>query len=65
VTVGLILLLVVSVLIFLGLAHRVLDRMRLNDRQALVAVLSILIGGFIDIPVFRGLWTVSVNLVGS
>jgi uncharacterized membrane protein len=65
VTVGLILLLVVSVLIFLGLAHRVLDRMRLNDRQALVAVLSILIGGFIDIPVFRGLWTVSVNLGGS
>ncbi|HOB88059.1 MAG: DUF1614 domain-containing protein [Bacillota bacterium] len=64
-TVGLILLLVVSVLIFLGLAHRVLDRMRLNDRQALVAVLSILIGGFIDIPVFRGLWTVSVNLGGS
>jgi uncharacterized membrane protein len=65
VTVGLILLLVVSVLIFLGLAHRVLDRMRLNDRQALVAVLSILIGGFIDIRVFRGLWTVSVNLGGS
>jgi uncharacterized membrane protein len=65
VTVGLILLLVVSVLIFLGLAHRVLDRMRLNDRQALVAVSSILIGGFIDIPVFRGLWTVSVNLGGS
>ncbi len=64
-TVGLILLLVVSVLIFLGLAHRVLDRMRLNDRQALVAVLSILIGGFIDIPMFRGLWTVSVNLGGS
>ncbi|NLJ59357.1 MAG: DUF1614 domain-containing protein [Firmicutes bacterium] len=64
-TVGLILLLVVSVVIFLGLAHRVLDRMRLNDKQALVAVLLILVGGFVDIPIYRGIQTVSINLGGS
>lgn len=64
-TVGLILLLAVSVIIFLGLAHRVLDRMHLNDKQALVAVLLILAGGFIDIPVYRGTQIVSVNLGGS
>ena len=40
-TVGLILLLAVSVVVFLGFAHRVLDRMHLNDKQALVAVLLI------------------------
>lgn len=64
-TVGLILLLAVSVVVFLGLAHRVLDRMHLNDKQALVAVLLILVGGFVDIPIYRGLWTISLNLGGS
>lgn len=64
-TVGLVLLLAVSVIIFLGLAHRVLDRMRLNDKQALVAVLLILVGGFVDIPVYHGIQKVSLNLGGS
>ncbi|NLB73656.1 MAG: DUF1614 domain-containing protein [Firmicutes bacterium] len=64
-TVGLILLLAVSVVVFLGFAHRVLDRMHLNDKQALVAVLLILLGGFVDIPIYRGLWTISLNLGGS
>jgi uncharacterized membrane protein len=64
-TVGLVLLLVVSVIIFLGFAHRVLDRMHLNDKQALVAVLLILAGGFVDIPIYRGLQTISLNLGGS
>lgn len=64
-TVGLILLLAVSVVIFLGLAHRVLDRMHLNDKQALVAVLLILVGGFVDIPIYRGVQRVSLNLGGS
>jgi uncharacterized membrane protein len=64
-TVGLILLLAVSVVVFLGFAHRVLDRMHLNDKQALVAVLLILVGGFVDIPIYRGLWTISLNLGGS
>lgn len=43
-------LLVVSVLIYFGLAHRVLDRMRMKDRTALFLVLAILVGSFIDIP---------------
>ncbi len=64
-TVGLILLLAVSVVIFLGLAHRVLDRMHLNDKQALIAVLLILVGGFVDIPIYRGVQTITLNLGGS
>ncbi|NLS44367.1 MAG: DUF1614 domain-containing protein [Firmicutes bacterium] len=64
-TIGLILLLAVSVMIFLGIAHRVLDKLYLNDREALVGVLLILVGGFIDIPVYKGVQTISLNLGGS
>ncbi|MGE5592428.1 MAG: DUF1614 domain-containing protein [Betaproteobacteria bacterium] len=64
-TVGLVLLLGVSVLVFLGLTHRVLDRMHLTDRQALVALGLMLVGSFVDIPVYRGVQSVSVNLGGA
>ncbi|MFZ5924627.1 MAG: DUF1614 domain-containing protein [Bacillota bacterium] len=64
-TVGLVILLAVSVLVFLGLTHRVLDRMHLNDRQALVALGLMLVGSFVDIPVFRGVQSVSFNIGGA
>ena len=64
-TMGFILLIIVSIMIFLGFAHRVLDRMHLNDKQALVAVLLLFVGGFIDIPIHRGFPTISLNLGGS
>ncbi|MGE5573307.1 MAG: DUF1614 domain-containing protein [Bacteroidota bacterium] len=64
-TVGLVILLAVSVLVFLGVTHRVLDRMHLTDRQALLALGVMLVGSFVDVPVYRGLQSVSINLGGA
>ncbi|MDI7248420.1 MAG: DUF1614 domain-containing protein [Bacillota bacterium] len=64
-TVGLVILLAVSVLVFLGVTHRVLDRMHLTDRQALLALGLMLAGSFVDVPVYRGLQSVSINLGGA
>lgn len=58
---GMVVLLIVSVLIYFGLAQRVLDRMRMNDRTALTLVLAILVGSFIDIPVGS---RITINLGG-
>lgn len=46
-SIGMIFLMAVSVLILLGVSQRVLDRMRLNDKTALLFVVAIIIGGFI------------------
>ena len=46
-SVGLILLAVVGILILFGVAQRVLDRLRLTDRQALVFTAALFIGGLI------------------
>lgn len=51
--VGTIILLIAVVLIYFGLAHRVLDRMRLSDRTALIFLVVMILGSFIDIPVLR------------
>jgi uncharacterized membrane protein len=60
---GLIVLIAVSALIFLGLAHRVLDRLRLSDGAALAVIAAIIIGSFIpDIPITD---RVSVNIGGA
>lgn len=51
-TIGLILLVIVGALILLGVGQRVLDKLRLTDRQALLFIALILVGGFIpDVPV--------------
>ena len=51
-SIGLILLVVVSLLILFGVAQRVLDRLRLTDRQALLFAALIFIGGMLpDVPV--------------
>jgi len=49
--VGIILLLIISILIFLGLAQRVLDRLGLTDRTALLFIAAMLVGAFY--PIFR------------
>lgn len=50
--VGMIILLALSVLVFLGLAQRVLDRLALTDRAALLFIGAMLVGGFLpDIPI--------------
>ena len=51
-TFGLILLIIAGVLVLLGAGQRVLDKLRLTDRQALLFIALIIAGGFIpDIPV--------------
>jgi hypothetical protein len=62
--IGYILLIVVSLLIVFGVAHRVLDRMRLTDRQALLFVAAIFVGGIIpDIRIGRVLLNIGGALV--
>lgn len=65
VPVGTAILAIVAVLIFTGVLHRVLDRMRLNDRTALLIVLAIAAGSYLEFPLVRGPITVSVNVGGA
>ncbi|MDD3852318.1 MAG: DUF1614 domain-containing protein [Syntrophomonadaceae bacterium] len=58
---GLIALLVVSILIYFGIAHRVLDRLHLSDRGALGVIALIIVGSFIDVPLGA---RVTINLGG-
>jgi len=59
---GLIALIIVSVLIYFGAAHRVLDRMRLSDKAALAVIAAIIAGSFIDIPLSE---RVTLNVGGT
>ena len=63
--IGMIALLVVSVLIYFGLAHRILDRLRLTDKAALAIIAAIIIGSFIDIPITTGRVDTTINLGGG
>lgn len=61
-SIGMILLIVIALLILFGVLQRVLDRMALTDRQALVLVAAIFIGGWLpDIP----LGYVTLNIGGA
>lgn len=62
---GIIILLIVTALIFFGLAHRALDRMKLSDKAALAIVAGLIIGSFIDIPLIGGRFPLSVNIGGA
>ncbi len=65
-TLGLILLIAVTVLVFLGLAQRVLDRMNLSDTAALLFIGAMVVGTFLpDIPILRGETSVAVNVGGA
>ncbi len=60
---GMILLVVVGVLIYLGFAQRILDKLRLTDKQAFIFIAAILIGGFLpDIPLTEN---VGINIGGG
>ena len=62
-TIGMILLVVVAVLIYLGAAQRVLDRLRLSDRAALLLLGAMVVGGFLpDVPLSDN---VSINIGGG
>ena len=60
---GRILLLAVSVLVLFGVGQRVLDKMRLTDRQALFFMALILVGGWIPSIPLSG--SVRVNIGGA
>ncbi len=62
-SVGLTLLVVVGILFLFGIGHNILDRMRLNDKTALLFMAGILIGSLIpNIPLGRRL---SINIGGA
>ncbi len=61
-SIGTLLLVIAAVLIFCGLLQRVLDRLHLTDRQALLIIGAMLVGTFL--PSVR-LGAVSVNIGGA
>jgi uncharacterized membrane protein len=63
--VGIIVLIAVSILIYLGAAHRVLDRLRLTDKAALAVLGALIIGSLIDIPFTVGNITFVLNVGGA
>ncbi len=63
--IGMIILLVAGVLVYFGLAQRILDRMRLTDKQALLFIAAVIIGSFFDIPVMQTPAVVSINVGGA
>ena len=61
-SIGMIVLVVLSLLILFGALQRVLDRMALTDRQALIIVAAIFIGGWLpEIPLGR----ITINIGGA
>ena len=62
-SIGMILLIAVSVLIFMGLAERVLDRLRLNDKAAIVIIIAIVLST-IFIPDISITNRISINIGG-
>lgn len=62
-TIGMILLMIVAILILLGVGQRVLDRLRLSDRLALMFIALIIILGFV--PDIRITDTFAFNLGGA
>ena len=65
-TVGRLILISLGLLIFFGVAERVLDRMHLTDKQAFFALGAIILGSFINLTLFRSdILTVRMNLGGA
>lgn len=61
-SIGTIVLLITGLLILFGFGQRVLDRMRLNDTQAIFLIIAMIVGGFI--PDIRITDRISINLGG-
>ena len=62
-SVGLILLIVAGLLVLLGVGQRVLDKLRLTDKQALLFIALIIAGGFLpEIPLGGGYF---INVGGA
>lgn len=65
VPIGMIILVILSIIIYFGLAQRVLDRMKLTDKGALAVIAAIIVGSFITIPLISGRTAISFNLGGA
>lgn len=63
--IGMITLIIVAVLVYFGIAQRILDRMRLTDKQALAYIVLTIAGSFVTLPIARGEVEVSVNVGGA
>lgn len=63
--IGTIVLIVVAILIWFGVLHRTLDRMRLSDKGALAIILLMGAGTFLDIPLSKGAVSVTANVGGA
>lgn len=63
--IGTILLAIIAVLIFFGVFHRVLDRMKLSDRAALAILVAIAVGSFFEFTILRAPVMVRANLGGA
>ena len=62
-TVGRLILLSLALLIFFGVAERVLDRMHMSNKGALLVIAAIVVGSFINLTLYRSdLLTVRLNL---
>lgn len=59
---GMTLLVIVAILIYVGVAQRILDRMRLTDREALLFIAAMALGNFIEVPITAN---VAVNIGGA
>lgn len=62
---GSILLMIIAFLIFFGIGHRVLDRMYLTDKQALVFIVLLIIGSFFDVTLSGPPREVLINVGGG
>lgn len=62
---GMILLLIVGAAVYFGIAQRLLDRMRLTDRQAIVFIFAMIVGTFVNIPLLNGPVQATVNVGGA
>ncbi len=62
---GMIFLVIASILVYFGLAQRLLDKMRLSDKTALAVIAALIVGSFIEIPISSGNINVSLNVGGA
>jgi uncharacterized membrane protein len=63
--IGIIALIIVSILIYFGLAQRLLDRLRISDKTALAVIVAMIAGSFIDIPISFGRVSAAINVGGG
>lgn len=61
---GIIILIFLSIIIFMGLAQRVLDRLYLTDNQALIVIVLLIAGSFFNIPLSNDP-LITVNVGGA